>query len=158
MSTNGTASGGWERLPVRPAVAVAGGAPGAPPLVPRAGVDLVQVSEVRRALASFGERYLRRLFTPGEVDDCRRAADPVPHLAARLAAKEATIKVLGVDDLQPPWTAIEVCRRASGAPELSLTGEAARLAEAQRLAGLSLSLSHEGDLAIAFVIAMPGAS
>lgn len=119
------------------------------------GVDLVDVSQVRRALDAFGERYLRRLFTPGEIADCERARDPAPHLAARLAAKEAVIKVLRVDDLQPPWTSIEVCRHPAGWCTISLSGEAARQAANRDIGECTLSLSHEGGQAIAFVVATP---
>lgn len=153
MHSNGTAGGNPVSSPPGTGAAARPEDPGKAPYGPRVGVDLVEVSEVRRALASFGDRFLHRLFTPSEVADCQRAADPVPHLAARLAAKEATIKALLVEDLQPPWTAIEVRRSASGAPEISLTGEAARQAEENGIACLSLSLSHEGNLAVAFVVA-----
>jgi holo-[acyl-carrier protein] synthase len=121
------------------------------------GVDLVDVPLVRRSLEEFGERYLRRLFTPGEIAYCERAVDPAPHLAARLAAKEAVIKVLQVDDLQPPWTSIEVVRHPGGWCTLRLTGEAARQAADRNIGEYSLSLSHEGDTAIAFVVATAAA-
>ena len=119
------------------------------------GVDLVDVPKVRRDLEAFGERYLRRLFTPAEIAYCEQSRDPAPHLAARLAAKEAVIKVLGVDDLQPPWTSIEVLRQPSGSCAIGLSGEAARLASDRNIGECTLSLSHEGDMAIAFVVATP---
>jgi holo-[acyl-carrier protein] synthase len=121
------------------------------------GVDLVDVPKVRHALEEFGERYLRRLFTPGEIAYCARSRDPAPHLAARLAAKEAVIKVLGIDDLQPPWTSIEVLRRPAGSCAIGLSGDAARLAADRNIGECTLSLSHEGDLAIAFVVATAAA-
>ncbi len=119
------------------------------------GVDLVDVPKVRRDLEEFGEQYLRRLFTPAEIAYCEQSRDPAPHLAARLAAKEAVIKVLGVDDLQPPWTSIEVLRRPAGSCAIGLSGEAARLAADRNIGECTLSLSHEGDMAIAFVVATP---
>jgi len=121
------------------------------------GVDLVDVPEVRRAVETFGDRYLRRLFTPGEIAYCERSLDPAPHLAARLAAKEAVIKVLRVDDLQPPWTSIEVLRQPAGWCTINLSGEAARQAADRNIGEFTLSLSHEGDFAIAFVVATPAA-
>jgi holo-[acyl-carrier protein] synthase len=119
------------------------------------GVDLVDVREVRRDLQRFGDRYLRRLFTQDEIAYCQRASDSAPHLAARIAAKEAVIKVLRVEDLQPPWTTIEVLREPAGWCTIRLSGEAARQAAERKIGECTLSLSHEGDFAIAFVVAAP---
>ncbi len=117
------------------------------------GVDLVSVTDVRDSVALFGDRYLRRVFTAGELVECQAWADPVPHLAARFAAKEAVIKALRVEDAQPPWTSMEVRRHPQAGPEIRLTGAAARLAVDRGVGTLSLSLSHEGEMAGAVVVA-----
>jgi holo-[acyl-carrier protein] synthase len=117
------------------------------------GIDLTSVSAVRRSIDSFGERYLRRVFTANEITQCATSADPVPHLAARFAAKEATIKALRVDGTQPPWNSIEVRRQPEGWCLLHLDGAAARIVEARGITELTLSLSHEGDIAAAVVVA-----
>ena len=111
------------------------------------GIDLTSVAQVRQSLRDFGDRYLHRVFTPTEIADCCASQDPAPHLAARFAAKEATIKALTVEDAQPPWTSIEVRRHPSGWCGIHLTGEAARLAQARGIDRFAVSLSHEGDLA-----------
>jgi holo-[acyl-carrier protein] synthase len=77
-------------------------------------------------------------------------------LAARFAAKEATIKVLRPEDSTPAWKSIEVRRHPSGWCELHLTGEAARLAAAADVTDLAVSLTHDGDLAAAVVLAQCG--
>jgi holo-[acyl-carrier protein] synthase len=118
------------------------------------GVDLAEVSEVQRSIDLFGQRYLNRIFTPREQAQSAESSDPTPHLAARFAAKEATIKVLSVDDAIPPWTSMELKREPSGGPTLHLTGAAARLAFEKRIDSLLVSLSHENDMAIAVVIAL----
>jgi holo-[acyl-carrier protein] synthase len=97
---------------------------------------------------------LDRVYTEREVSDCRSglSADP-ERLAARFAAKEATLKVLRVGDHPIPWREIEVRRDASGWVDLSLTGQAATLAKTAGIARFSVSLTHECGCAAAVVIA-----
>ena len=125
---------------------------------PWVGVDLAEVAAVRQSLEAFGERYVRRIFTEHEAQSCRSAHDPtgyaVPSLAARFAAKEAALKVLRPRGPRPEWRSIEVRRHPEGWPELVLWGSAARLAEERGIRHLSLSLSHEGPVAAAVVVAM----
>lgn len=113
----------------------------------RVGIDLVQVSRIAASLEAFGERFLARVFTPGELAYAR---DKPESLASRFAAKEAVKKALELDGVG--WTDIEVVRRASGACEVALHGEA-RTAAAALGAELALSMSHEGDFATAMVVA-----
>ena len=118
------------------------------------GVDLVSVPEVTSSLQLHGARYKQRLFTTAEQGDCdRRGVAAAQSYAARFAAKEAVLKILAPDDLQPPWTDIEVVRAPSGACHLNLLGAARQLASAMGLDHWSISLSHQGELAIAMVAA-----
>jgi holo-[acyl-carrier protein] synthase len=120
----------------------------------RVGIDLVKAATIEAALAEYGERYLRRVYTDAEVDGCR---DPegavVPlRLAARFAAKEAAMKVLEPAAEQPvPWPEIEVVRTGA-APELRLHGRAADLAAQRGITGLALSFTHEDEYAAAVVL------
>ena len=116
------------------------------------GIDLVRLSRIRESLASFGDRFLRRVFTDGEIAYAT-ATPELTHerLAVRLAAKEATIKALDLVERGVGWREIEVTRSPSGAPQLMLHGNARAAAE-ERYAELSVSLSHEGDYATAVVI------
>jgi holo-[acyl-carrier protein] synthase len=78
-------------------------------------------------------------------------------LAARFAAKEATIKVLrpnGLPDEAVDWRSIEVRREETGWCSLRLTGEARVLAERAGVTDISVSLSHEGEMATAVVVAL----
>lgn len=121
----------------------------------RVGIDLVDAADVQAALDAFGERYLRRVYAPEEVEDCRvgRGVD-VQRLAARFAAKEAVIKVLRPDRRTPvPWTGIRVRRDPGGWTDLELGGAAARLAEEAGITRTALSLSHERGLSCAVVLA-----
>jgi holo-[acyl-carrier protein] synthase len=123
----------------------------------RVGIDLVRVEDVRRSLATFGEAYLRRLFTADEIAYARapgaNAEGTAERLAARFAAKEATRKALCLDAAGVGFSSIEVVRAPSGACSLALHREARAAAQRERLAELSLSMSHEGEYATAVVIA-----
>jgi holo-[acyl-carrier protein] synthase len=119
----------------------------------RVGTDIVDVSEVAASLATFGERYLRRIFTPAEVAYCTSGdRDPSTHLAARLAAKEATMKALRPEGDALPWRDIEVVRAPGGWCELRVTGEARALARRASIGSFALSMSHESRYATAVVI------
>jgi holo-[acyl-carrier protein] synthase len=117
----------------------------------RVGVDLVRVSRIEESLARFGDRFLRRVFTPGEIEYAQAApAQTAERLAARFAAKEAAIKALDLAERGVGWTQIEVARAPTGATALILRGAAADAAAGTRLA---VSMSHEGDFATAVVVA-----
>jgi holo-[acyl-carrier protein] synthase len=120
----------------------------------RVGLDLVSVQTIADSLSAHGERYLQRVYSAGEIADCRTgdAVDP-ERLAARFAAKEAAFKVLRVGDEAVAWTDVEVVRHPSGWVGLSLSGRAATLAEAAGISELAVSLSHEQGCAAAIVIA-----
>lgn len=112
-----------------------------------AGVDIVDVARFGAALTEW-PRLAERLFTAAERAYAAGRPRPVESLAARFAAKEATMKALGAGWPRISWQDIEVVR-GSGRPELVLAGRAAALAGTGRLA---LSLAHDGGIAIAQVI------
>lgn len=116
------------------------------------GVDLVAVDRVVESLARHGDRFLERLYTAREqADACGVPALRGQRLAARFAAKEAAIKALGLVEVGLGWRDIEVVRHRDGACSLRLTGAAERQATHLGLHDLALSLSHEGNWAIAMV-------
>jgi holo-[acyl-carrier protein] synthase len=120
----------------------------------RVGTDLVLVDTVRESLDRHAEHYLERVYTRREVEDCRSARGlDAERLAARFAAKEATLKVLRPREEGIPWSAIEVRRDPSGWVALELSGPAAALADREGVTELSLSIAHEGDFATAVVVA-----
>jgi len=121
----------------------------------RVGIDMIAVHSIEEARAAHGERYLRRIFTEHELDSCRTPQGlSSASLAARWAAKEATIKVLAPAEGQPEWTTMEVRRSASGAPTMELSGSAAVLAAEAGITSLALSMTHEGPFAAAVVFAL----
>jgi holo-[acyl-carrier protein] synthase len=120
----------------------------------RVGIDLVSVDAVRESIRDHGDRYLERIYTQRELDDCRDAERIAPErLAARFAAKEAALKVLRPDSRAIPWHTIQVIRDPSGWVELQLSGQAERLAAEEGLSGFALSIAHEQGYASAVVVA-----
>jgi holo-[acyl-carrier protein] synthase len=121
----------------------------------RVGTDLVAVEQVAESVSHFGDRYVGRIYTAHEVSCCQGTPAVVAAgLAARFAAKEAMVKVLRPVEHQPDWRSIEVRRDPSGWCHLSLTGEAARMAEEQGISNVAVSLTHEGGMAAAVVVAV----
>jgi holo-[acyl-carrier protein] synthase len=109
---------------------------------------------VRESISEHGARYLKRIYTDDELNDCHTAQGIIAErLAARFAAKEATLKVLRPIDEAIPWRTMEVVRHSAGWVEMELSGRAAALAAEAGLSGFALSISHEGAFASAIVIA-----
>jgi holo-[acyl-carrier protein] synthase len=122
---------------------------------PSVGIDLVRVSRVAASLERFGERFLKRIFTDGEIAYATAApAFTAERLAARFAAKEATVKALDLAERGVGWREIEVTRRPSGGCDLKLHGAARAAAVEAGVDELAVSLSHEGDYATAVVMTM----
>jgi holo-[acyl-carrier protein] synthase len=114
------------------------------------GVDLAQIPRLRRVVERWDDRFLRRVFTDEAIAYCRRRRDPVPHFAARFAAKEATLKALGTGlSMGVSWRELEVRRERGRAPTMVLTGRTKAIARAKGASRVLLSLSHDGDYAMA---------
>jgi holo-[acyl-carrier protein] synthase len=121
----------------------------------RVGVDICSVSSVAKSIETFGDRYLRRIYTDAELEYAGDVPAPrAERLAARFAAKEATVKVLRPSGVVLDWRSIEVRKDPQGWTELALGGEAARLAATACVSAFSLSLSHDDGMAVAVVIAL----
>ena len=117
------------------------------------GIDICKVERIAESLQRFGERMEKRLFTPGELAYARQHKDPLPHLAARFAAKEAASKALGTGMAGGiGWTQIEVLQPGGRVPTLNLTGAALARFESIGATTSHLTLSHDGGLAVACVV------
>lgn len=116
------------------------------------GFDATDIPRVRRVFEKYGERFLHRIFTEGEIAYCKRRRDPVPSLAGRFASKEAAMKALGTGQSQGViWRDIEVVRRG-GPPQLRLHGEAGRRADSMGIRKSLLTITHSEALAMAQVL------
>jgi holo-[acyl-carrier protein] synthase len=117
------------------------------------GIDSVELDRMRDVLART-PRIVHRLFTAGEQETATAHRDPTARFAARFAAKEATMKALGVGIGAIDFTDVEVLRAESGAPSLRITGRAAALATEQGVQAWHLSITHTERTATAIAIAL----
>lgn len=114
------------------------------------GVDIVEVSRIRDLMERYGERFLRRVFCEEELAYCQQFADPLPHLAARWAAKEAIAKALTTGFSQGvTWKSICIVNHLWGEPVAFLREGALRRAQILGVRFLWLSLSHTRHHAVA---------
>lgn len=117
------------------------------------GIDITEVPRIRQAIERFGDRFLQRIFTAGEIRYCESKANRVERYAARFAAKEAAMKALGTGwNHGVRWRDCEVTRLPGGRPTLSFHGRAAEFAATLGARNAALSLSHTAEQAIAQVI------
>ena len=117
------------------------------------GLDLAEVPRVAAALERWGDRFLARLFEPGEILHRRRHPRAfAEHVAGRFAAKEAAMKALGTGWRGVAFREIRVARLANGKPALELSGRAADRARRLRVVASELSITHTGTMAAAVVV------
>jgi holo-[acyl-carrier protein] synthase len=117
------------------------------------GVDISEVDRIEAAVKRFGDRFLKRVFTPAEVRYCMGKPNAAERLAARFAAKEAGMKAIGTGLRGGvTWQDVEVLRMPGQRPVLAFHGKAAEFAARLGCKRTHLSLSHTADQAIAHVI------
>jgi holo-[acyl-carrier protein] synthase len=124
-------------------------------MIVHVGTDLVRISDVAASIEMFGHRYLERVYSSRELALCRSAtgAPSASRLAARFAAKESVIKAMRPSD-GLMMNEIEVSVDETGAPTMVYSGAAARWIESLHVATASISLTHEGDFAMAVFVAV----
>lgn len=116
------------------------------------GIDATDIPRIAATITRYGDRFIQRIFTEGEIAYCMRRRDPAIHFAGRFAAKEAAMKALGTGHSQGVlWRDVEVVRRG-GPPQLKLHGGAARRFEAMGGHSSLLTITHTDDLAMAQVM------
>lgn len=121
------------------------------------GIDAVQVGRFERAMARYGDRLLDRLFTATELGRLRSYRSPGRHLAARFAAKEAAFKALRTGWGQGVgWQDVQVVGGGREASGLVLSGRARDVAAHLGITQMLVSLTHDGDYAMACVVATDG--
>ena len=117
------------------------------------GVDLVECSRIEHSLERFGEKFLRRVFTEGEIEYSMSMKFPARHLAARFAAKEAVSKAFGTGiGKAMGWRNIDIRKKKSGEPFLVFSGPAQELASKRGVASALITLSHTDHHAMACVV------
>jgi len=117
------------------------------------GIDIAEVPRVAEAIERYGQRFLQRIFTEGEIRYCESKANRVERYAARFAAKEAGMKALGTGwNHGVRWRDIEVRRQPGGRPTLEFHGKAGEFASNMGVTNIALSLTHTAEEAMAHVI------
>src|SRR5260370_29272035 len=117
------------------------------------GIDIAEVPRIAESIERFGERFLHRVFTEGEIRYCDSKANRVERYAARFAAKEAAMKALGTGwSHGVRWRDIAVARQPWGRPTIKFHGKAADFAARVGAKNAALSLSHTPEQRIASVI------
>ena len=121
------------------------------------GIDATEISRIAASIERYGDRFVLRVFTDGEIAYCRRKRDAASSFAARFAAKEAAVKALGTGYSRGVfWRGIEVFRPRGGPPQLRFHDGAARRLTSMGGTTAFLTLTHSRDLAIAHVILVRG--
>jgi len=116
------------------------------------GLDVTEIDRIAQTISRYGERFIRRIYTDGEIAYCRARRDFASSFAARFAAKEAAMKALGTGRSRGVlWRDIEVVR-VGGPPQLRFHGGAAARYARMGATGSLLTLTHARNLAIAQVI------
>ncbi len=113
------------------------------------GVDIIEIKRIRQALASWGDRFMRRIYTEKEI---QLYSGRVESLAVRFAAKEAVFKALSRPGRYLSWQNVEIISAADGRPLVILSGEALQIAQERGLKSLEISLSHSRENAVAVVM------
>jgi len=123
------------------------------------GVDIVEISRFKEIVLR-NDRFITDIFTEREREYCQSMKDPYLHFAGRFAAKESYAKALGTgfsgSGIDHLFQEIEVIRTASGKPEISASGWAAKIAKKRKIKQCSLSISHAFNYAVASVILVGG--
>jgi holo-[acyl-carrier protein] synthase len=130
------------------------GLPSVPEGTTELGIDIIKVDRIRAAIERFGDRFWRRVLTEGEHRYVRNRPE---NFAGRWAAKEAVSKVLGLGVRGVGWRDIEIVRLPTGAPFVQLSGRAAARAEQLGMGRIAVSISHEGDYAVAIAFGVRSA-
>ena len=117
------------------------------------GVDLVECGRIERSLERFGEKFLHRVFTEGEIAYSMSMKFPARHLAARFAAKEAVSKAFGTGiGKAMGWRNIDIKKKPSGEPFLVFSGPAQELATQRGVTSAFVTLSHTEHHAVASIV------
>ncbi|MGD0987271.1 MAG: holo-[acyl-carrier-protein] synthase [Candidatus Sulfotelmatobacter sp.] len=117
------------------------------------GIDIAETPRIQRSIARFGDRFLHRIYTPGEIRYCDSKANRAERYAGRFAAKEAAMKALGTGwNHGVRWRDCEVVRLPGKRPTITFHGKAAEFAAKLGVTNAALSISHTKEQAIAQVI------
>jgi holo-[acyl-carrier-protein] synthase len=119
------------------------------------GIDLVKIDRMKEVVKKWGQRFLERVFTAGEISYCYEKKNPYLSLSVRFAAKEALIKAIGSAG-PVSLTDIEVINVDTGKPFLKINGRLEVFLKEKSIRRAHLSLSHEHEYGVACVVLEQG--
>ncbi|MGI6740396.1 MAG: holo-ACP synthase [Brevefilum sp.] len=122
-------------------------------MIIRSGIDTIEISRLAEVNPAIRERFIKRVFTPGEIKQARNRNES---LSGLFAAKEAASKALGTGIGYVSWKDIEILHLETGQPILHLHGNAKKVADKLGLKEWSVSISHDRDKAVAVAVAIGG--
>lgn len=115
------------------------------------GIDIIKIERMRSAVEKWGDRFLRKIFTEDEITYCYERKEPYLSLAVRFAAKEALIKAIG-SEVFISLTDVEIINSTDGVPSIRAHGRLKNFMNEKSISHCYLSLSHEKEFGIAFVV------
>jgi holo-[acyl-carrier protein] synthase len=117
------------------------------------GIDISEVPRIEAAIARFGQRFLKRIYTPQEIRYCESKVNKFERFAGRFAAKEAALKAIGTGWKRGVgWTDVEVTREPSGRPVIAFHGKALEFANLLGVRSALVTITHTEQQAMAQVL------
>jgi holo-[acyl-carrier protein] synthase len=117
------------------------------------GIDVVDCDRIENSIERFGDRFLQRVFTAGEIAYSKSMKFPARHFAARFAAKEALSKAFGTGiGRSMGWRDLDVQKKESGEPFVVLSGGAEKMAKDRGVGKIRISLSHTDHVGMATIV------
>jgi holo-[acyl-carrier protein] synthase len=108
------------------------------------GIDIIEIERIKKSVDDFGEQFLQKVYTPGEIDYCLSKQNKYQHLAARFAAKEAIYKAISSNwDSELSWQDMEIINAPNGMPEVKFKGNLEKFLSSEK--SLKISMSHSRD-------------
>lgn len=108
------------------------------------GVDIIEIDRIKKSVDDYGEQFLKKVYTPGEIDYCLSKKNKYQHLAARFAAKEAIYKAISSNwDSELSWQDMEIINAPNGMPEVKFKGHLQEFLSGGK--SLKISMSHSRD-------------
>jgi phosphopantetheine--protein transferase-like protein len=117
------------------------------------GTDILKIQRIRDGLGRGAESFLKKSFTSREREQATKRSDPALFYATRFAGKEAVFKCFGVSGDGIRLNDIEILGAETGAPEVALFGHTREIARQKGISNIRISLSYDGEYAVAFALA-----
>jgi holo-[acyl-carrier protein] synthase len=108
------------------------------------GIDIIEIDRIKKSVDDYGDQFLEKVYTPGELKYCLSKKNKYQHLAARFAAKEAIYKAISSNwDSEMGWQDMEIINAPNGMPEVKLKGNLDKFISNEK--SLKISMSHSRD-------------